>query len=324
LRPINSERRIVYCAVPPFVSNDILTAEIPLKIPEFDDFRKDVMTHDNPKDISFPVATFGSDRRGFLAGLGAAYAGILASADSPVAAQTQPGGAKTTGKKKGPDPASGIAGIKSLLARKDPVAWLFTGDDITQGAEHTKGFRSYPEHFAERVRWELKRMRDLVINSGVSGEKADGLLADLDWRVLHLKPDVVSIMLGTNDCTLGPVGHTLFRKNLTALVNKVMGGGAIPILNTPSTVYLKNVEWGEHLAAYAQIVRDVALGTKAVLVDHYACWETTKPDQEALLEWLDDKKSHPNVFGHRAIANQIFTTIEIFDEASPTCKLEVP
>jgi lysophospholipase L1-like esterase len=283
------------------------------------------MSDNHPESASLTAQPAGPDRRGFLTGLSAAAcAGLLTSGDSPLLAQTQSGGPKAGGPKKKVSPTSGVGGIKELLARKEPVAWVFTGDDITQGAVHTKGFRSYPEHFAELVRWERKRMRDLVINSGVSGEKADGLLADLDWRVLHLKPDVVSIMLGTNDCTLGPVGHTLFRKNLTALVNKVMGAGAIVILNTPSTVYLKKLDTGVHLAAYAQIVRDVALGTKSVLVDHYAFWETAKPDQEELLKWLDDEKSHPGVFGHRVLARQLFTTLEISDETSPTIKLEVP
>jgi lysophospholipase L1-like esterase len=283
------------------------------------------MSNERSERLSTTTDSSNSDRRGFLTGLGAAACAGLLAAGEPSLSQAQTASPKGTGpKKKGPAPTSGVAGIKGLLARKEPVAWVFTGDDITQGAVHTKGFRSYPEHFAERVRWELKRMRDLVINSGVSGEKADGLLADLDWRVLHLKPDVVSIMLGTNDCTLGPVGHALFRKNLTALVNKVMGAGAIVILNTPNTVYLKKSETRGDLAAYAQIVRDVALGTKAVLVDHYAFWETTKPGQEQLLKWLDDEKLHPGVFGHRALARQIFAALEIADESSPTCQLEVP
>lgn len=283
------------------------------------------MSDDHTASTLMAEDSSAADRRGFLTGLGAAAcASLLVSADSSLIAQVQPGGAKATGPKKKVSPTSGVGGIKELLARKEPVTWVFTGDDVTHGAVHTAGYRSYPEHFAERVRWELKRMRDLVINSGVSGEKADGLLADLDWRVLHLKPDVVSILLGFHDSKLGPVGHELFRKNLTSLVNKIMGAGAIPLLNTPTPVYLKNVETGEHLPAYAQIVRDVASKTKAVLVDHYAFWETTKPDQEALLKWLGDEKSHPGVFGHRALARQLFATLEISDDASPTCQLEVP
>jgi acyl-CoA thioesterase-1 len=282
------------------------------------------MAANPPREVFSSLDSFSPTRRAFFTSLGAAAcAGVLASANSPVAAQALPG-SKASGPKKKIAPTSGVAGIKELLARKEPVTWVFTGDDITQGAVHTQSYRSYPEHFAERIRWELKRMRDLVINSGVSGEKADGLLADLDWRVLHLKPDVVSIMLGTNDSTLGPVGHALFKKNLTALVNKVMGAGAIPILNTPGTVYLKNAETQGDLAAYAEIVREVAKATKAVLVDHYAYWETTKPDQEALLKWLDDQKLHPGPMGHRVLAKQLFTALEIFDEESPTCRLEVP
>jgi acyl-CoA thioesterase I len=265
----------------------------------------------------------GTDRRNFMTRLGlAACAGLVAAESTPtplVASQQKP-----APKKKSPAPISGVEGITELLARKEPVLWVFTGDSITHGALHTKGWRSYPEHFAERVRWELKRMRDIVVNTGVSGDRAQGLLPDLDWRVLHLKPDVVSVMLGVNDSAYGPVARDLFRKDLTAIVTKVMAAGAIPILNTPNTVYLKNATTQGDLAAYAQVVRDVAKASKAVLIDHYAHWEMVKPDQEALLKWLDDQSVHPGFFGHRELAKQIFRDLGIFDEQSPTCQLEVP
>src|SRR5262245_43171096 len=135
-----------------------------------------------------------TDRRRFLTGLGfTTCAGFIVAEKSSVpasAADQRPGP-----KAKRPAPASGIAGVKELLGRKEPLTWVFTGDSITHGALHTKGWRSYPEHFAERVRWELKRMRDIVVNTGISGDRAQGLLPDIDWRVLHLKPDVVSVML---------------------------------------------------------------------------------------------------------------------------------
>src|SRR6266511_979426 len=140
------------------------------------------------------------ERRQFLAGLGlAACGGALATAE--------PSG---TGSLAG----TGLAGIKQFLAGKKALTWVFTGDSITHGALHTLGWRSYPEHFAERVRWELRRMRDVVINTGISGDRTGGLLADLDWRVLRFKPDVVSVMFGMNDCSLGMAGREMFRKNL--------------------------------------------------------------------------------------------------------------
>jgi len=269
------------------------------------------------------VSCSGADRRTFLTGLGlAACASLARTGDSPAAFAAPD--SKSAPRKRAASPSSGVAGIKELLARKEPVTWVFTGDSITHGAMHTRGWRSYPELFAERVRWELKRMRDIVVNTGVSGDRTQGLLPDLDWRVLHLRPDVVSVMLGMNDSSYGPVGRDLFRKELTAIVTKVMAAGAIPILNTPNTVYAKNAPTQTDLAAYAQVVRDVSLGTRAVLVDHYADWEKTKPDQESLLKWLDDQSIHPGVYGHRELARQIFRELGIFDEDSPTCQLEVP
>src|SRR5580698_4140403 len=55
--------------------------------------------------------------------------------------------------------------IRALLKGKEHVVWLITGDSITHGALHTCGWRSYPELFGERVRWELYRVRDIVINT---------------------------------------------------------------------------------------------------------------------------------------------------------------
>jgi lysophospholipase L1-like esterase len=260
-------------------------------------------------------------RRRFLAAmswLGWAGSGFLAgtpchsasAADSPAADR--------------PAPDSGLSGIKQLLARKEAVCWIFTGDSITHGALHTHGWRSYPEHFAERVRWELKRFRDLVINTGISGDRTEGLLADIDWRVLHLKPDVVSIMIGMNDCTAGPDGREPFRRNLTAIVERVKSAGAIPLLNTPNTVYVKNSIGRGDLPAYTVIIREVAAATKSGLVDHWAHWKDMKPDQEALLPWIEDKSIHPGVYGHREFARLIFRELGIFDPKSPTCQLEVP
>src|SRR5512133_1528760 len=86
-------------------------------------------------------------------------------------------------------PSSGNASrdltrIRETLADKArPRTWVLTGDSITHGAKHTAGSRSYVEHFAERLRWEMGRGQDVVINTGLSGDRADGLLRNFDWRI---------------------------------------------------------------------------------------------------------------------------------------------
>src|SRR5256885_6488216 len=96
----------------------------------------------------------------------------------------------------------------------------------------------------------MRRMRDVVINTGISGDRTGGLLRDIDWRVLRFKPDVVSVMFGMNDCSLGMAGRETFRKNLIEMAKKVRDAGAIPLLNTPNTVYVKNAGGRGDLPAY--------------------------------------------------------------------------
>jgi lysophospholipase L1-like esterase len=167
-------------------------------------------------------------------------------------------------------------------------------------------------------------MLDVVINTGISGDRTGGLLADLDWRVLRFQPHVASIMLGMNDCTAGPDGRETFRTNLQALVDHVRAVKAIPLLHTPNTIYTANAAGREDLPAYADIVRQVAAAGQVPLVDHWTYWEKTKPNQEDLLPWLEDKSIHPGVYGHRAFARELFRVLGIFDPASPTCQLDVP
>ena len=262
---------------------------------------------DGPPSPHEPASAW--TRRHFVGA--AAASAALAGAPGLVAGAEPPGAADRTR-------------LAAMLKDAAPITWVVTGDSITQGALHCRGYRSYPEHLAERVRWELRRVRDVVINTGVSGEQMPGLLADVEWRVLRYQPHVVSIMMGMNDCSKGESGREPFRQRQIELVEMVRKAKAIPVLNTPNTVIVANSPGRGDLPAYMQITREVAAATNSILVDHYAHWEKVRPDRAGMERWLEDASIHPGVYGHREMAKLLFRELGIYDDNSPTCQLETP
>src|SRR5690606_33655925 len=145
---------------------------------------------------------------------GVALTGILTTIFGSTLS-AQPRGAKS-GNRAHSD--SDLDLLKQLLDRKEANIWLFTGDSITHGAKHTHGYRSYPEVFQERIRWEIGRVRDVVINTGISGHAAENILSDFEWRISQFNPDVVSVMIGTNDCARTGMTPGKYRNHVTELI----------------------------------------------------------------------------------------------------------
>ncbi len=195
--------------------------------------------------------------------------------------------------------------IAELLSSSRALTWVFAGDSITQGIRHTWGARAWVEHVHERVRWELGRWSDAVVNTGVAGWTAPDVLGEFDVLVGRFRPDVVSIALGMNDTMGGHDGLGRFAGSLSQLVRRSEGLGAVVVLHTPNTVSWDDV--GFVLPAYAQAVHDVGVACGVPVVDHHARWSARFDDQPAH-EWLDDGV-HPNAEGHRQLAAAFFETV---------------
>lgn len=213
-----------------------------------------------------------------------------------------------------------LSKIKALLLAKEPLKWVFAGDSITQGAKHTLGYRSYPEIFAERVRWEMKRVRDVVINTAISGNTSSDILKDFEWRVAQFAPAVVFIMTGTNDASVKKeISTELFRSNMEELVSRVRKAGGIPILQTPNIIITEKATGRERLRDYVPILREVSVSKNTILVDHWAYWEdkAKQTPDEVYRKWMSDEL-HPNGKGHDEMAKFLFRKLDIFDAGSFT------
>jgi len=202
-----------------------------------------------------------------------------------------------------------------------PWTWVFYGDSATHGAAHTRGFRAFPEIFAERVRWELRLLYDVVINTAISGQTTVHLLDEkfYEWRVRRFNPDAVSILIGGNDI-IHLKNPDQFRDNLVELVRRVRADNAIPLLQTYGKILpvpekeeymIRYNKWQE----YNQIIRDAAAAESVILIDNNKYWNDNIPDEKTLKFWLGES-IHPGGKGHLEIAKCIFQTFGIYNPES--------
>lgn len=212
--------------------------------------------------------------------------------------------------------------IKSFIKSEKPVKWLFYGDSITHGAVHTFGYRDYTELFSERIRTELGRTQDAIINMAISGNTTKNLVEQFDWRVKQFSPDVVFLMIGMNDCSTDrDVPLEVFKNNLDHLADLIKQLPAELVLQTTCPI-LPNTspERTPNFPKYMDAIRDCASEKDLPIIDHHKLW-LSKEDK--LYYWMDNA-FHPNNFGHQVFAETIYKALDIYDENASSCKFFVP
>ena len=215
--------------------------------------------------------------------------------------------------------------LREILAGP-PVTWVFLGDSITQGVRHTHGRRGYVEHFAERVRGELGRRGDAVINSGVSGTTTEDLLPEFHWRAGRFAPDVVFVMFGTNDMTAGRGRRARLplppRPDRPALPRRGRHGRAPdPAAGARRRRPRPRTSSRSTPRRSARSASDLGV----LVVDHAAAWARGRGGSRrdvAADGWLDDA-FHPSARGHHELALTLFATSGSPTPSSDVCSLVV-
>ncbi|MFG1912268.1 SGNH/GDSL hydrolase family protein [Kribbella sp. NPDC048928] len=215
-------------------------------------------------------------------------------------------------------PAGSVAG---RLATGAPLTWLFTGDSVTAGEQHTYGHRDFSQLFEERIRYELGRGTDTVVNTAKSGWTADVLARMLDHAVLRWNPDLVIVGLGLNDCHDGEAGRDRFRMRYADVVDRIIAAGAHPVLQTPNGVLPSSPEARTGaLPGYAEDIRALATARGCTLIDHQLVWTRAERATQA---WISEG-CHPNGYGHIVMAHTLLRSLGLFDPRSHLGRLHVP
>nr|WP_184284758.1 SGNH/GDSL hydrolase family protein [Microbacterium ginsengiterrae] len=191
--------------------------------------------------------------------------------------------------------------------------WVMTGDSITHGLIHTRGARNYVDHLHELIRGDLGRVQDVVVNTAITGWRIPLILEDFERRVARWRPDVVTLMIGTNDCStewVSPVVEPAeFDGDIARFVARVRELGAIPVLQTPPAADLAHAPDRARLGEFASAMRDVAVREQVLLVDQFAVFAEfsagTGPGNEGMPWGLLDDAFHPSAAGHAVLALEL-------------------
>jgi acyl-CoA thioesterase I len=173
---------------------------------------------------------------------------------------------------------------KELVLKKgDQIVAM--GDSITQGAGYLKMTdqvlaEQYPELALPKI-----------INAGVSGNKAENMVARFEKDVIAKKPNVVTISVGIND-----VWHRLkephkdevlakYTENVTKMVDLAQAAGAKVIIIAPTLIQedLAN-EGNKRLLMYVAAQREIAKAKHCTFIDLHQMFRTAlekRPEQFA-------------------------------------------
>ncbi|MBR7138327.1 MAG: SGNH/GDSL hydrolase family protein [Lentisphaeria bacterium] len=207
-----------------------------------------------------------------------------------------------------------------------PWTWVFYGDSITHGAAHTHGWRSFPEIFHERVRWELKQSADVIINTAYSGQTAMKLSEQeyFQSHVSRFAPDAVFLLIGTNDIIKTEGGAEGFRKYLESIVEQIVALDAVPVVqNYPPIAESLNpgyIKRYENMPAYNKVIEETAQKYNALFVDHWSHWKARASTDRLLNQWLGET-IHPGARGHFEMAMTLFKALDIHSEESACCRI---
>lgn len=205
-----------------------------------------------------------------------------------------------------------------------PWRWMFYGDSVTHGAAHTDGWRSFPEIFAERLRWEIQlepgfhsMALDIVINNAYSGWTTAELLEHYNTQIREFHPSFVSIMIGMNDM-VRPGIPSIFEENLRKLVELIREDEAIPLLHTCNPIIPMTEAYQmrfDRMENYTEITCRIAADCDVLLVDNYAHWPKLETNPEELKKWLGEP-IHPGGRGHLEIARLMLKVLGMDSETS--------
>ena len=199
--------------------------------------------------------------------------------------------------------------FETILERSEqPIKIVCFGDSVTGLYYHTGGRRAYTDMVQIGLQRTLPNRSFKTINAGISGHTAANGLNRIEKDVLAHKPDIVTVMFSLNDMTRGqPV--SVFETQILDIVKQCQTVGAAVLLCTPNSVMETPARPIAKLEEYVAAIRKLSKEHQLPIADCYAAYENLRKKDKWAWTMLLSDEIHPNMGGHKLIAETIVKTI---------------
>lgn len=200
---------------------------------------------------------------------------------------------------------TGLEHVRLVLEGTRPATWVFTGDTIVQGGGQTGAGRTFSEQFGDLLKNKLRRLLDVIVNTGVPNSRCENFLKTFDWRVTRFEPEAVFLMLGSHEATSEATGRDRFYDQLHDIVDAFESAEIPLILQTPPTAHPDHLTEDSNLSANVAVLREVAVERHVALIDHWSLFQNRLTNADSAPDWWSAAGLMPNVRGHAELARQL-------------------
>jgi len=210
---------------------------------------------------------------------------------------------------------SGMNQIRGWLHGHEPRIWMFLGDETTAWMRYNSE-PGYAEMFRHRLRWELRRFPDLIVNAGIQSASVDELLKVADQGLRQCRAHAVFVMPGPADATFAMQQPAEYARKLTELAQVIWSRNAAPVFQTPPIPFAEQqTDYGQALVHLADVIRETCITQQIPVIDHAEFWL----EQPPCPGWYDKSKRSLTAAGQSALALLFFSELDLFDRSSQLC-----
>lgn len=221
---------------------------------------------------------------------------------------------------------------KNMITLQENDVLLFQGDSITHGGRvqsntdmnHIMG-HGYQSILASRIGLDNWERHPDIRNRGVSGDTVAKMLARWESDTFAVKPTVLSILIGTNDCSFCFTGNgpdeDMFEKEYRFLLDYTLDRFPhiqlvlcepfrfwSPFAAADPVVYERDAWNIAHCKEYAARVRKIALDYHAIFVPFASVLDPYV--KSAPVDRFVWDGVHPTYIGHEIMARAWYDTVD--------------